>query len=116
MTTDKAALKRAYKEAKRAMGIYRISSSEMERVYIGCATDLAALINRHRFELKFGSHRNRELQKAWNSLGEAAFEFDVLDRLPHQESSAGDSAEELQLLLAMWRDKLESEGVALVML
>lgn len=113
---DKATLKRAYKEAKRPMGVYTIASAAQNKVYIGCATDLPALINRHKFELKFGTHRNRELQGAWNTLGEAAFDFEVLDLLPHQESSQGDPAAELQLLLEMWSDKLKREGVSLVTL
>ncbi|MFC1863739.1 GIY-YIG nuclease family protein [Thermodesulfobacteriota bacterium] len=68
---DKSALKKAYKQTDRPMGVYRIRSTQNKIVYIGYSTDIQAKINRHKAELKFGSHRNRELRKTWNSLGES---------------------------------------------
>ncbi|MEJ2690439.1 MAG: GIY-YIG nuclease family protein, partial [Deltaproteobacteria bacterium] len=75
-----------YKEAKRSMGIYRIKIILKDKIYIGIDTDLPAKINRHKAELKFGSHRNKELQQAWNKFGEPAFDFEVLDVLDPKEA------------------------------
>ena len=98
------------------MGVYRIRSTRNDKVYIGFGTDLQAKINRHKAELKFGSHRNRELQEAWDSLGESAFEFEVLDVLDHDENSQASPAEELHVLLEMWIRKLEKAGYSIVSL
>jgi hypothetical protein len=37
--------------------------------------------NRHKMELKFRNHRNRNFQKDWNEYGEKNFVFEVLSEL-----------------------------------
>jgi hypothetical protein len=113
---DKSIMKKTYKEAKRPMGVYRITSTLNDKAYIGFGIDLPAKINRHKAELRFGSHRNIELQEAWRLLGESAVDFEVLDVLDHQENSQTDPSEELQILLQMWIRKLEKEGCSVVTL
>ena len=113
---DKSTAKKAYSQAKRTMGVYRIRTTGNNRLYVGSGTDLQAKINRHKAELKFGSHRNKELQKEWNSFGESALEFEILDVLEHEENSQTKPAEELDVLLEMWIRKLEKEGHSVVSL
>lgn len=111
---DKSELKKAYKQAKRPMGVYRIKNSQNNSEYIGSATDLEAKFNRHKAELKFGSHRNKELQKAWNAFGESALTFEILDVLKHEEDIDVDHDEELQVLTELWIQKLEKTGSRIV--
>ena len=113
---DKSAAKKEYKQAKRPMGVYRIRNTRNDKLYIGCVTDLPAKINRHKAELKFGSHRKRELQEEWNLFGESSFQFEVLDELDHKENSQASPIEELDLLKEMWMRKLEKEGHSVVSL
>lgn len=113
---DKSTLKKAYKEAKRPMGVYKITSTQNNKVYIGSSADVPARINRHKAELKFGSHRNEELQEAWNLYGKTAFEFEVLDLLDHKENTPTNLKEELHVLLEMWIHNLEKEGYYIVTL
>lgn len=113
---DKSAMKKIYKQAKRPMGVYRIRNSQDDKVYVGFATDLPARFNRHKAELKFGSHRNRELQKMWNSFGEFAFEFEILDVLDHEENTQANPDEELHVLAEMWIQKLKKAGSSIVYL
>lgn len=113
---DKSIMKKAYKEAKRSMGVYRITTTASDTVYVGFGTDLPAKINRHKAELRFGSHRSRELQEAWNSFGESTFGFEVLDVLAHEENLAAISTEELHVLLEMWVRKIEAQGHRVVTL
>jgi len=113
---DKSAIKKAYKQAKQSMGVYRIRNSQNDKVFIGFATDLPARFNRHKAELKFGNHRNRELQETWSSLGESAFKFEVLDVLDREEDIQADPAEELHILAEMWIQKLEKAGDSIVRL
>ncbi len=113
---DKSAMKKAYLQAKRPMGVYRISNSQNNKVYIGFSIDIPARFNRHKSELNFGSHRNKELQELWNSFGEAAFEFEILDVLDNKENTQASPNEELQVLAEMWIQKLEKEGYSIVCL
>ncbi len=96
------------------MGVYRIRNSQNDTVFIGFANDLEARFNRHKAELKFGNHRNKELQEIWDSAGESAFEFEILDTLNQEEGTEADPDEELQVLTDMWIEKLEKTGVSVV--
>ena len=113
---DKSAIKKAYKQAKQPMGVYRIRVSGQDTVFVGYAMDITARFNRHKAELKFGNHRNKDFQKLWNSLGEAAFEFDMLDLLDQKENTREQIDEELRTLMDMWIQKLEQEGCFVVRL
>ena len=111
---DKAAIKKAYKQAKQLMRVYRIKTSQNEKTYIGYATNLQAGFNRHKAELKFGSHRNKELQEIWYSYGESAFEFEILDVLDNEENSQANAIEELQTLTEMWIQKLQKTAGSVI--
>lgn len=113
---DKSEIKRAYKHSKRPMGVYRIRNSQNDKVYIGFATDLEARFNRHKAELKFGNHRNKELQETWDSYGESAFEFEILDVLDQEEGTKASPDEELHVLADMWIEKLKKTGASIVRL
>ena len=113
---DKTEMKRAYKQSKRPMGVYRIRNSQNDKVYIGFATDLEDRFNRHKTELKFGSHRNKELQKMWNLYGESALEFEILDVLDQKEDTQASSDKELHVLTEMWIQKLKKTEDSIVRL
>jgi hypothetical protein len=108
---DKSALKKAYKEARRPMGVYSITTSEMDAQYIGVSKNLPAILNRHKAEFKFGNHRNQDLQKIWNSYGESAFKFEILDELEIDENSDLNPDEELDLLAEMWVERLGCQRI-----
>jgi hypothetical protein len=107
---DKSKVKREYKQEKRPMGVYRIRNVKRGKSYIGYSIDLQAIMNRQKAELKFGSHRNAELLGEWKSLGESAFEFEVLDELERDDQSNADPTEELRILSEMWISKIEKAG------
>ena len=92
------------------MGVYSIRNSQDDKIYIDYSTNVQARINRHKAELKFGSHQNRKLQETWNSLGESAIQFEVLDVLDLEEGTQANPAEELQILTEMWIEKLAKAG------
>ncbi|MBN1826422.1 MAG: GNAT family N-acetyltransferase [Candidatus Eisenbacteria bacterium] len=113
---DRGAIKRAYKEARQPMGVYEIRIEGEEKVFLDCTTDLRARFNRHRAELKFGSHRNKELQELWNGRGESAFRFSIIDELEHEEETASHVEEELETLAEMWMQKMRQRGDTVVRL
>lgn len=107
---DRSEAKKDYKQAKRPMGVYRIRNTQNGKSYVGFSTDLQAIINRQKAELKFGSHRNTELLGEWKSFGESSFKFEVLDELGHDENSKANPVEELRILSEMWVRKIEKAG------
>jgi len=111
---NRSTIKRAYKLARQPMGVYGIRNSRDDKVFVGCSANLPARINRHRTELKFGTHRNRELQKMWNSYGESTFDFEILEELDHRENAQANPEEELPILTLIWVEKLEKTGCPVV--
>lgn len=77
---------RNFKERKPSAGIYAIGSNATGRVWIDSSMNLEAAQNGQFFQLRQGLHRNKDLQAAWNTEGEAAFIFKVLERLPDDTS------------------------------
>jgi hypothetical protein len=113
---DKDAAKKAYKEAKRPMGVYRILNTANGTNYVGFSTNVQARINRHKAELGFRSERTKELQAEWDSLGQAAFRFEMVDELEQDADSTANPVDELRLLADMWIAKLEQAGEPVVRL
>lgn len=113
---DRSEAKKAYKEAKRPMGVYRIENTQNGKSYVGYSIDLQAGINRQKAELKFGSHRNSALLGEWKASGVSAFTFEVLDELELDENTKADPVEELGILREMWVRKLEEAGSTVVIL
>jgi hypothetical protein len=71
----------AYKNREPKRGIFCIRCVPTGRRWVGAAPDLDAVRNQQWFLLSHGSHRNHDLQAAWQSLGEQAFEFVILETL-----------------------------------
>jgi hypothetical protein len=98
------------------MGVYSIRSTGNNKLYVGFGMDLPARINRHKAELRFGNHRNRDLQGEWNSFGKSSFQFEVLDVLDQEENPQTKPTEELHILAEMWVRNLEKAGSFVVSL
>jgi len=78
----------------------------MRRSLVGSSTELASILNRHRFQLEAGAHGNRALQADWNELGPDSFEFEILDRLQPRDEPSYDPREDLSVLRKIWVEKL----------
>ena len=66
----KKELKEEYKQPKTPMGVFQIKNIKNKKVRIDKSIDMESKWNRHKMELKFGNHRNRNFQKEWNEYGE----------------------------------------------
>jgi hypothetical protein len=110
---DRKARIREYKETPRPAGVYRVRNSVTCKSLIGSTTDLPGMLNRLRFQLKNGSHPDRELQRDWSELGSDAFEFETLDQLEPSDEPTYDPTEDLAVLKNMWIEKLTASGEAL---
>jgi hypothetical protein len=99
---------RAYKGFTVRMGVYAIRHLGTGRTLLSWSRHLQAALNRHRFSLDTGSHRNAELQAEWRREGAAAFTFEVVDELaadPKQPATY-DYGDDLASLAQLWRDRL----------
>ena len=73
---------------------------------------MAAILNRIRAQLGFGSHPSRQLQRDWDTDGEDGLEFEVLDRLPPSDDPGQDITRDLQALLELWQERLQIATLA----
>lgn len=100
---------RAYREAPREMGVFRVHCPATGRAVIGASRDLPSMLNRQRAQLSLSSHPDRALQADWDALGAEAFVFEVLDTLPAKDDPDYDPADDLAELARLWQERL-AEG------
>lgn len=94
----KKELKEAYKQMEFPMGVFQIKCTVNEKSLVDNSTDIESKWNRHKMELKFGNHRNKELQNDWNQYGEDKFVFEVLSELKRSEEENVNYNKELNTL------------------
>ena len=83
------------------MGVFQIRNLINNKVFIDSSVDMKAKWNRHKAELRFGSHRNKLLQEEWNEYGEDNFVFEVLSELEKKDEPHINYQKELKLLQEM---------------
>lgn len=108
--TNKKTLKRQYLETKTRSGIYAIRHQITGRALVTGSTNVQGTLNRHRFELQHGLHRNARLAQDWIEHGETNFLFDVLDMVKPSEDPAFNAARELEMLVSLWRQEIPCLG------
>ena len=108
--TRQAALKAAYRQQAPALGIIALQHVPSGRSLLERSRNAPGALNRHRFELKLGMHRNARLQADWRRDGEAAFRFEVLDAVRVPDDPAFDADAELDTLLALYQAQLLEQG------
>ncbi|BCP54649.1 hypothetical protein K32_32660 [Kaistia sp. 32K] len=84
---DKKAAIAAYKKREDTPGIYAVRCAASGQAWVGKTPNLDAIQNRLWFTLGHGSCTSASLQKAWREHGEAAFAFEILERLEPEESA-----------------------------
>jgi len=83
---DKREARKAYKARVTPKGTFAIRSKISGEVWVGASDHLDTAQNGVWFQLRTGSHRNPQLQAAWNAHGEAAFEFEILEKFDENVS------------------------------
>ncbi|OYU16137.1 MAG: hypothetical protein CFE37_01955 [Alphaproteobacteria bacterium PA4] len=104
MSIDRKAAVQRWKERKPAPGIYAIRAPD-GGVWLGQSPDTTGVQNRHWFTLRHGSHANRALQAAWNTHGEEAFRFEIIEALAEEDDPIILSSQ-LRDALRRWRQAL----------
>lgn len=104
---DKKEMKRNYKETLPPMGIFQFKNLETGRVFIGSSMNLPGKKNSIGFQLKMGSHMNKELQEDYKLLGPDKFVFEIIDELDPKEGIEYDYSNDLKALLELWAEKFD---------
>ncbi len=107
---DKKARIKEYKDTPRPMGVYQIKNKKNNKILIGSSSNLPAILNRYRAELKMGSCRNLVLQKEWKQFGPEAFEFTEIEILEPLDDPNYDPKDDLLYLEDLWTSKLTPYG------
>lgn len=108
--TNRQTLKRQYLETTTRAGVYAIRNQATGRALVAGSADVQGTLNRHRFELRYGQHRNARLAQDWAEHGEASFLFEVLDMVKPADAPAFDAAQELEMLVSLWRQEVPCDG------
>jgi group I intron endonuclease len=102
---DKKKLISDYKNTKVPMGIYMIKNKVTGKVLLGSSLNLNGPLNRHKFELKTGMHKNPELMEDWKKYGEENFSFEFLETLKYHDDPEYNYEDDLKLLEMMTIEK-----------
>lgn len=93
---DRRAIVRELRDAFPAMGVYAVRARESGHVLVDSSRNVHASLNRVRFELRMGSHKDRVLQAEWKRGGEAALSFEILEMVKERDDPDFDYAAELR--------------------
>ena len=97
------------------MGIFTIRSRDKAVGYLETTQDLKGTINKTFFQLRFGSHPNKNLQKTWKETGENNLTVEILEMLPYsKDESKTDYSEELSILKLLWEERMAEEGTKML--
>ncbi len=92
------------------MGVFQIRNKVNGKILIGSSSNLPAILNRFKTELRMGNCRNASLQKDWNEFGPEAFVFEELEILKPLDDPNYEAAEDLRFLEELWIEKLKPYG------
>lgn len=109
-SSNRKALIAAYKERPTIAGVFAVICNATGQAWVGQSRHIDTHQNGMWFALRQGSSPHRTLQAAWTTHGPDAFRFEILDRLPETYSDLR-RKDELTKRAALWRARLEAEGV-----
>jgi hypothetical protein len=107
---NKSALKRTYKDNPPAAGVFQITNTQNGKIFIGKGMNVHGILNSQQAQLKFGFHRNADLQQDYNRHGMEKFDFKVLDQLEMSNKTSQEMQEDLAALEILWLEKLQPYG------
>lgn len=105
MSLSKELVKK-YKDVVTKIGIYSIKNLKTGKLYLGYAANIEARINRHKFELKYGSEQVNELLSDYKKYGEDAFEYSTVAEVKQDKEKGYDYKSELVELYLLWLEEL----------
>jgi hypothetical protein len=109
-SSDRAEMKRLYKQCRPDMGIYQLRNRTNGRIYVGSTENLEGTRTSRLFQLRMRKAVfSPELQKDLNEFGADAFEFSVLAVMERPEQGR-QPKQALAALHLHWLEKLQPFG------
>ena len=108
--SQQSALKARYRQQPPPLGIIALRHLPSGRTLLECSRNAPGSLNRHRFELNLGKHRNAALQADWRRDGAAAFFCEIIDTVTPPDDPAFDADAELAALLLLHRAQWLEQG------
>ncbi len=109
LPVERRELKRLAKEANVEAGVYQIRNKVNGKMFVDSTRNLKT-IGSQQFQLQFGMHTNRELQRDYEELGKDAFAFEVLEVLDSEKMLPLDEHDALKRLYEKWLAELQPFG------
>lgn len=107
---SKKDIKRDFKQRKKQAGVFQLRNTVNNKVLLGSSLNLEGLWNSNSFQLRIGSHRNKELQKDWNKYGSDKFVFEILEVVKNLNDPNIKIDDELTLIEQIWLEKIQPYG------
>lgn len=107
---SKKELKREYIERPKPAGVFQVKNTTNGKVLLGSSLNLEGSLNKHRFMLMAGSHRNKALQQDWNNSQPELFAFEVLEYVRVTDDPSFNLKDELTLLEQIWLEEIQPVG------
>jgi len=91
------------------MGVFQLKNKTNGKILVDGSLNMPAKWNRHLTTLKFGSHKNKNLQQDWNQLGADAFEYSILSEIAFENATV-DYSKEVEILKELFLEELQPFG------
>ena len=104
---NKSEIRNNYKKALTTMGVYQVRNLVNGKIFVGSSKNIPARINRHKFELRYGSENIVELQDDYNKYGVDKFIYEIIDELKPKEDTEYNYTEDVKVLEELWIEKLQ---------
>lgn len=100
-----------YKQMSTPMGVYQIKNLKNGKILVGSAKNLYARKNREMMSFSLKLCEIKELQEAWDELGDNGVVFEVVDTLePKKDEPNYNYTKDLETLEELWLEKLQPYG------
>lgn len=101
---------REYKERQKPAGVFQVKNTVNGKVLLGSSLNIEGSLNKHKFMLKGGLHRNKAMQDDWNEYGPENFIFEIVEVIRVKDDPNFNLSDELMLLEQIWLEELQPIG------
>ena len=105
----KKSLLREYKDRKQQQGIYAVRCEAAGKIWVAASKNLDRQQNSLWFQLKNNGFPNKDLQSLWNTHGESAFKYEILETIDDDNPLLIDGL--LKEHTDLWRTELKADAL-----
>lgn len=107
MKPNNKQLSQEYKQRPLTLGVFLIRNTVNNKIFLASGQNLVGIMNRHKFDLEHGSHKNKDLQADWNEFGPFKFAFEMVEQMESPRDVHFDAKHELRFMEDLWLAELK---------